>query len=433
MGKLRNNQNNNQVLKNIWKTYKNSALSIRGTDGQVPTTQKNIKNWIKGSQTFQLSQPGNEATYPNLSLTNPLYFPWANWLQNSGPTYSATFIGKNSKYPIVWYVPSFVDQFYNQETPPGSFTPNPTPKIGSRNQGAWLLKKYKLFGVALADGDTNDDRSGNSIIPALPGINGNRGGPLSGFILDQPYRGINLKTNKLVQDNTSYSPPNTMNTNINTNPVLSADPFQLGVKNDKKRDEILGNMIKIKKLVWDSYIGGKGKLLKKKKVQDNLDLIWGSGIEQEGFIAPDQYSEGINVWSNKTRDDRQRFNVTDFYSINISSDSKDYTSWIKQHTKKSIITTYQAIYTSAINTNKIPGWINQPNQNIKIPLTLITGVILPEVSLQGPGVGVSTAQQFNSYIQQGYGKLKKSSFLHLGYFHTGDQSVKLFGTAKILN
>ena len=94
--KGKSNVNNDKpLIYDIWKQYKNYALSIRGTDGQYVTTMKSIINYI--------NQPGFNIQTPN---------PWNNYLSNLAPSYSASLLSKSAKYPILWYVYEYVDPFY---------------------------------------------------------------------------------------------------------------------------------------------------------------------------------------------------------------------------------------------------------------------------------------------------------------------------------
>jgi hypothetical protein len=122
-----------------------------------------------------------------------------------------------------------------------------------------------------------------------------------------------------------------------------------------------------------------------------------------------------------------RFKISDVYSINIASDSKDYESWISQHPDEtSVSNAYKKIYNDAVTGGGDANaqWVNLPSQNIKLPLTLITGIMLPAVNLTG--AGGSTAKEFCSYLQQGYGPLTNKNFYQVGWYTPVNDELELF-------
>ena len=308
-------------------------------------------------------------------------------------------------------------------TPP---TPAPVPKIGSRNQGAFILKNYQFSGASLWDGNSNADITGSSSIPGIFERGGNRGSSTNGYSAQLPFAGVG---------NANYTGPDTNNVNKAYNPTFNAkndgNPIRIDGDNgtNENNDTIINNICKVKGDIWKKLLGPRPPGSLSDTMQNFLRDNWGSGFEIEAYVFPDTYNPNGSMWSDEKDDSSSLFKMNDVYSINIASDCKNYTEWKKKHSGKNAIqNAYKKIYTDAINENQPSTWLSTGN-NKTIPLTLITGVMLPSVHLTGKSNIV--AKEFNTYIKHGYAPLTKINFYNIGHYDVKAKKFIIYKPRKI--
>lgn len=301
-------------------------------------------------------------------------------------------------------------------TPPA---PPTAPKIGSRNQGAFILKNYQFSGASLWDGNSNADITGSSSIPGIFERGGNRGSSTNGYSAQLPFASVG---------NATYTRPDTNNVNKAYNPTFNAknngNPIRIDGDHGTN-DTIINNICKVKGDIWKKLLGFNGPFPPPGSLsgpmQNFLRDNWGSGFEIEAYVFPDAYKSNGSMWSDEKDDSNSLFKMNDVYSINIASDCKNYTEWKKKHSGTEIEKAYNEIYTNAINgkppyTPAKPGpstWLS-PDNTKTIQLTLITGVILPSVHLTG--ISNIVAQEFNTYIKNDYTPLTEENFHTIGTY-----------------
>ena len=371
---LSNLSKKSPVLAPIWNQYKTSALPIRGTDYQQTFSIDSITEYIN-SDSFKID------------IDNP----WANYIANTGPSHSASLLAFGAKYPILWYVFADVDPFYVESAP--------DPDSGHRSQGAFTLNAYQFLGASLFDGDSNDDITGTVSIPMLSNVNGNRGTNISGFSSQAAFSSIS-----------GYTAPKTNNTNKTFNPTFVGSNNGQPVR-EKDRNTIMKNISSIKGKIWTKLLSSGESDTVVKAYLDN----WGSGFEIEAYVFPKNYDKDGSIWLDGTARNQQmknsRFHLSDFYSLNIATDSKNYIDWTADHDEAAIESGYLKIYNDSITDGK--QWVNKVTSSIKVPLTLITSVMLPRVNLTTPGP--DTSGDFMDYVSGGYGPLGLPNFHHLGW------------------
>lgn len=394
----------------LWNQYSQSALPIRGTDGQIAISQASVRNYIN-SDRF------------NFNVTNP----WNNFTSTLSPSFSASLLSQSAKYPILWYVYSYVDPFYQSSN-------NTTPPLQSRSQGAFTLSNFQFAGASLWDGDSNADITGSTTIPSTFDTDGNRGTDVNGYSIQLPFVMPNPQypSCKIPVGTATFNCPTTNNTNKAYNPTFNATNSGEPISGPQV-NTIMKNLCKVKGEIWERFIPtderapcGRFTGLAK-SLLDN----WGTGFEIEGYVFPMKYQSKSSIWLDPDENNNSiadsRFNVSDTYSINIATDSISYEQWLSQHSDPDVIgQAYRKIYQDAVSGAGTPDaqWINKPKTGTQIPLTLITGVMLPAVQLTG--AGGKTATEFCQYLRDGYGPLKKSNFLQVGLYDTEADRVTLF-------
>ena len=396
-------------IQQLWNQYSQSALAIRGTDGQEPVSQQSIRNYIQSS-----------------SFGDNVSNPWNNFSSAMGPSFSASLLSEQAKYPILWYVYAFVDPF--------AVNNGATPPLQSRNQGAFTLAKFKFSGASLWDGNSNSDITASTSIPGTLNNAGNRGTSVNGYSAQLPFTQRNpaVPGCKIPVGTASFNCPTSNNTNKAYNPTFNAQNDGNPV-DDANRDTIMRNICTVKGEIWDKFIPDpvNDPCGTKTNLSTNLLQNWGSGFEIEAYVYPNTYKPTGSMWldgaSQEAELESSRFAMNDVYSINIASDSKDYDNWVAQHPDpESVKNAYRKIYNDSITGAGNPDaqWINQPVGSVKLPLTLITGVMLPAVQLTG--AGGQTSVEFCNYLQNGYGPLTSQNFYQLGWYTPNNDQVELF-------
>lgn len=305
---------------------------------------------------------------------------------------------------------------------------NPTPTgvpIGQRTQIAFILKRYQFSGCSLWDGNSNADVTGSGTIPLLGDIAVSRGTPNSGYAQQLPYIGIG---------NAGYTPPGTNNTNKSYNATLSAtisgNPIgspQINTNIPHNHvDLITHNLSSLKGDIWRNWLGknsnARAKASTNKTFQRQLQQNYGSGFEIEAYVFPHSYpiaSPTNSIWlDNITLSKYQFLPHADLLSINFSTDNLDPNKWFKTHQsnftdsiRDFIANSIQAqVVDPSTSTTEYTfgagqGWVYRDgliNNNVNFNVTLITGVMLPDVSLQGASQAGNTASEFSGYLNQGY-------------------------------
>ena len=304
------------------------------------------------------------------------------------------------------------------------------PPIGQRTQIAFILKRYQFSGCSLWDGNSDADVTGSSTVPLLSDIAGNRGTPNSGYAQQLPYARIG---------NSTYTPPDSNNTNKTYNTTLSATisgkpihkPLQAGTESPDV-DRITKNLSSLKGDIWDNWLGkGKtkserAKASRTRAFQHDLQHNYGSGFEIEAYVFPYEYPTTKpmeSVWLDNIELSDYQFQASDFESINFATDSRDSNAWYTTNKSKVInsirdfvagsiqaqvaadpappCSTAATSYTFGSNQ----GWVHREGlvgTLTNFNVTLTTGVMLPDVGLKGASRAGTTANEFSSYLTQGY-------------------------------
>lgn len=411
--------NDDPVVETIFNKYTDGAIIIRGTDGQTPVNIDSVLNYINN----------------DIPQTNALEFagainPWNLFMSSVGPAYSGTIISFKGIYPIIWYDAEYVDGFY--QLGPSS---DPEPIIGKRNQTAFIIGSAKFLGTSLFDGNSNADIGGNTSLPPIANTLGNRGTDILAYGSALPFSELASKKGIDV-GSCRYNPPDTNNTNKAFNPTFVGSNSGTNISGNNymttkgdKLEKIFNNLTKIKGTILKKMLGSAippGNA-DQKKLAKLLNSNWGSGFEMEGYFFPPKYDPNESVWikSSAPLPDNNRFNIEDMFSLNIASDAKTYNDWKSLFANNSasidkIKKVYEKIYNDSIV--EYGGWMNRPSQDDKyeLPLTLITGIMLPTLNLQSESLQLGDELIEYSGIPpnvvngKNYGELQKDNIKNIG-------------------
>jgi hypothetical protein len=405
----------NKVVETIFNKYTDGAIIIRGTDGQTPVNIDSVLNYINN----------------DIPQTDALAFagainPWNAFMSSVGPAYSGTIISFKGIYPIIWYDAEYVDGFY--QLGPSS---DPEPVIGKRNQTAFIIGSANFLGTSLFDGNSNADIGGNTSLPPISNTLGNRGTDILAYGSALPFSAPAAGGSPV--GSSKYSRPDTNNTNKAFNPTFVASNSGTNISGNNYMttkgdlEKIFNNLTKIKGTILKKMLGDAipSSVQDQKKLAKLLNSNWGSGFEMEGYFFPPNYDPNESAWikSSAPLPDNNRFNIEDMFSLNIASDAKTYNDWKSLFANNSasidkIKKVYEKIYNDSIV--KYGGWMNRQLQKYELPLTLITGVMLPTLNLQSGSLQLGrelieyTGSPPNVANGKNYGTLQKDNIKKIG-------------------
>ena len=380
--KINNNNNIYMTLQEKW--FDGDAIVFRGNDGQVPVTVDSILNAIS-------DMSSNKSN------------PWEDFMNNAAPAFSGTILA-NNLYPILWYVPKYVDPFYTKG--------DTDPPIGERNQGGFILKYFGFQGASLWDGNSNKDIAGSISIPPTTNSLGNRGTDTLSYANNLPYT-IGFNTPKI--GNASYSPPDTNNTNKLFNPTFNAQKDGSIGTDSSENNEIMKKFTRLKDKLWEKIFdpvsplsainGDPSSYPKVNQIAKNLEANWGSGFEIEGYFYPKKYidDETYNIWTAYDASNSY-FNVDDLECISISTDAFDKTSWVQTGVAQGIKleNAIKNIWQTAVSGASM--WIDPISKDltktsITLDVILVTNVFLPVVAQQSVSTSKASALELIDYIR----------------------------------
>ena len=284
-------------------------------------------------------------------------------------------------------------------TPPPS---PPFPPIGQRTQIAFVIKKYQFSGLSLFDGNSNADITGATSIPGTPFIQGNRGAAVSGYSQQLPF----VKTGNAV-----YTAPTSNNFNKLYNPTFAATNSGLPIPwTHADVATVIRNLSILKRVIWKKWLGATLKAQKKsvqsEKFQQQLLKNYGSGFEIESYLFSPNYPDAglsdalSSVWTDTYINLVYKFQLEDdIKSVQFTTDAESYSDWVNiiPAPSECLEKVIGKFISTAISAS---GWVNTSNDTASIPITLLTGVMLP--SLELTSAGSNTAQEFAEYVQKGY-------------------------------
>jgi hypothetical protein len=331
-------------------------------------------------------------------------------------------------------------------------SPATPPPIGQRTQLAYILDQYQFSGLSLWDGNSNQDITGSGSIPLLSDIAISRGTPNSGYSQQFPYANIG---------NATYTPPDTNNTNklynpthsatITGNPIRKPSTGRVGPPYNNV-DTITQNLTSLKGIIWNNWLGSTPTSTSQStKFQKQLQDNYGSGFEIEAYVFPFNYplpSGTDSIWYKNEEVCLEKYqfslpytnsggstpNTRDILSINFSTDTRSVIDWFNSTNQDQIARFITCLVSGSINATKnksgnytfsegSQGWVFRTLPTItgntvtaQLPVTLLTGVMLPNVNLQS--AGSNTASEFAEYVNRGY--------------DTSTVQVYDIGTAKII-
>lgn len=76
---------------------------IRGNDGQLAVSASQVASFIASGAAFSIPTAKRGGLASN---------PWSDFLQNQGPSFSATLLTSEIEFPILWYDAAYVDPFF---------------------------------------------------------------------------------------------------------------------------------------------------------------------------------------------------------------------------------------------------------------------------------------------------------------------------------